>query len=251
MNINQMFNTERFMRLLLIEIRNFWKKVALATGMVFAFLLFVYTEISDAGNVFNDGGFVALTFIAGAIFTSVIFNDMHHPLERFQYMTLPCSQLERFASKYALTFPLFLLYALAVMAIFKLTAPVLVTLSGRTGAPFEPFEEFPAGVLLMIYLTGHILFFTGAIVFKNFAVVKTGFCLFILPYTFFFAGVISLKIFYFGYFDSFWSIQPTREILPGIQVQLLLMEWLLLSVWCLVYLWLGYVAYTCLKDHEV
>jgi hypothetical protein len=252
MNSAGTFNWQRFARLLTIEIINYWKKVALASGMVFAILLFFYFDISDEPpGVFSDGIYIPLTFLGGAIFTSVIFNDMHHPLERFQYMTLPCSQLERFASKYCLTCPLFLLYAIALAIVFKTIAPVFYTIfNSGAGAIFEPTDDFPLLYILFGYMTGHILFMTGAILFRGYAVVKTGFCLFIIPYTFYFIGLISLKIFYADHFDSFLSLNPAQEVLPGLPALLLRNDIFLLSAWCAIYLWFGYLAYNSLKDHE-
>ena len=245
------FNWQRFGRLLAIEISNYWKKVALATGMVCAILLFVYSDLSDQPvGVFSEGVFIAITLVGGAIFASVIFNDMHHPLERFYYLTLPCSQLERFVSKFFLSGPLFLVYALVITEVFKVFAPAFVTIFDSTGAAFEPFAEFPLPYVLVLFLSSHIVFFLGAIMFRGFAVVKTGFCLFVLPYTFFFVALISLKIFYADHFDSFLSIETNREILPGIQIVLLRSDTFISLAWIVLYLWFITLAYSCLKDHE-
>ena len=248
-----LFSWQRFLRLLAIDFSNYWKRVALASGMVFAGLLFIYSDISDEpAKVFSEGIFILLTMVGGAVFTSVIFNDMHHPLERYQFLTLPCSPLERFSSKYCLTGPLFLVYALVLSSLFKILAPVIVAAfnSSSTGAAFEPFDDFPVRYVLVLFLSGHILFFIGAIVFRGFAVVKTAFCLFILPYTFFFMTWLSLKVFYFDYFDRFFSMETNRQILPGIQVLLLRSDMFVTLVWIMLYLWFVRMAYTCLKDHE-
>lgn len=245
------FNWQRLGHLLVIEFNNYWKKVALASGMVFAILLFLYTDISDeTGNGFSDGIFLIITIAGGAIFTSVIFNDMHHPLEKFHYLTLPCSQQERFASKYLITGPLFLLYALVLSGIFKGFAPAFVAAFNSSPAPFDPFDDFPALYAVILFFSVHIVFFLGAILFRGFAVVKTGFCLFILPYTFFFVALVSLKIFYADHFDSFLSINTNRDILPGIQVMLLRSDTFMFLAWIALYLWFITLAYSCLKDHE-
>ena len=123
MNAKDMFDMQRFSRLLVIELSNYWKKVGLASGLVFALMMFIYSDLSDEAKTFSVGIFFIYIVVGGAIFTSVIFSDMHHPLERFQFLTLPCSQVERFASKYLVTGPLFLVYGLVLSWLFVLVAP--------------------------------------------------------------------------------------------------------------------------------
>ena len=245
------FNVQRFSRLLVIELRNYLKKIFLATGMIYAITFFVYQMASgDRTETFSELFFLIMLCASGALFTSVIFSDMHHPLEHYQYMTLPCSQLERFASKYLLTGPIFLVYALFAIALFEQMSPVLVRILNNTPARFTPFDEVQLQVQLIIFLTGHILFLMGSIYFRNFAVVKTAFSLFVLPYTFLFVTLVGLKVFYFDHFASFWDVEPNQRILPGIQMQLLDNRTFLYTLWTLLYLWLLFMAYTFLKDHE-
>jgi hypothetical protein len=227
------------------------KRVLLATGMLYAFNLFLYVNISDKINgSLSEGLFYIFTFVGGALLTSVIYNDMHHPLERYQYLTLPCSALERFTSKFIITCPMYLLYALLVIMGFKLLAPAIFGLSGSTGAPILPFDDIPFRYLLILFLTGQVLFLIGATVFRNYAVLKTGFSLFVLPYTFFLVTMVALKVIYFDHYDRFWTLKTNTEIYPGIEFQLLRHEYFIMTIWGVFYLWLIYIAYTCLKDHE-
>ena len=65
-----------------------------------------------------------------------------------------------------------------------------------------------------------------------------------------FIVLVSLKIFYFDHFDGFWSIETNRDILPGVLVLPLRSDLFIYCAWTVLYLWLVYVAYSCLKDHE-
>ena len=63
-----------------------------------------------------------MLIVGGLICTSTIFADLHHPLQRFHYLTLPCSNLERFLSRYLLSAPLYYLYVLVAYAILDWVA---------------------------------------------------------------------------------------------------------------------------------
>ncbi len=98
---------------------------------------------------------------------------MHHPLERYQYLMLPCSNIERFLSRYLLTGPLYLLYViLAFSGIDWLGNQLTAWWIGARQPLFSPFTALSL-LLIRIYLLAHIVMLTGAICFRSHALIKT------------------------------------------------------------------------------
>ena len=78
----------------------------------------------------------------GLVFTSTIFADLHHPLQRFHFLTLPCSNLERFISRYLLSAPLYYLYVLVLYAVFDCdSGGDRPRAEGTSAAAFAPFDR--------------------------------------------------------------------------------------------------------------
>jgi len=120
------FSWPRFVLLLRNDVLEQWRKIWIATLALAGVGLLVYilnVEPRAAVKPAIYAGLFPYVLIAGGlIFTSLIFADLHHPLQRFRFLTLPCSNLERFLSRYLLSAPLFYLYVLATYAAFDWAA---------------------------------------------------------------------------------------------------------------------------------
>src|SRR5690606_14860576 len=101
MRLVDTFNLQRFFHvlignLILLHARKIgFASLGLAGIGLICYAVNVSAEQGDNGEVAMVM-FGILLLGGGSIFTSMIYNDMHHPLERFQYLMLPCSNLERF-----------------------------------------------------------------------------------------------------------------------------------------------------------
>jgi hypothetical protein len=254
MHANLLFNRQRFLRLFLNELLTCQKKVLMATVLLFAMLLFFYAQhvydVNGAEPVPNIS-YLFPMFIVCALFASVIFNDMHHPLERYHFLTLPCSNLERWLCKYLITGPLLLLYATVLYEIFKVVAPVITEFYGGRSAAFYNIEEMTLPRILVIFFSVHIWFFLGAILFHSYSLVRSGLAFVALCISFVLMGQLSGKIFYFNHFESLFSMQTVKPIGQGIGFYLFSRVWLFYLYWGLLYLWLAWISFAALKDHEV
>lgn len=263
------FNGQRFLRLLLNDLLDWYPKILMITGIAFVFFLFIYVDHSFDSmkdRPLADEPFLIVMFLCCVLFTSVIFNDMHHNLGRYQCLTLPCSVQERYLSKFLLSGPLLFAYCLAAIALFKTTAPVLFDFWGLYSPEFEHIRELdelqefgkafgvtsPSLVpIAIMYFSAHILFFLGGIFFRSYALIRTGASLVILIALFFVFGQLAVKTIYFDHFDSFSSMSTNKAIRLGAGFLLFTGPWRLYLCCTSIYLWLAYLSYISLKDHEV
>jgi hypothetical protein len=244
------FDAPRFRRLLCNDLLLQWRKIWIATLAVFGLGLVAYLTNLNPPDVAKPELYAALFPIAlivgGLIFTSTIFADLHHPLQGFQYLTLPCSNLERFLSRYLLSAPLYYLYVLVFYAVFDWVAALIAyALTGRSAAAFAPFEPRMLEVTLA-YFGLHALMFGGAIYFRSHALIKTGLSVVLIGFGLIMVQLVAARLFFWSYFTSLLPVESTAAVrlvpvaLPVVVV-----------VAVLLYLWVLYIAYLCLREHEV
>lgn len=185
----------------------------------------------------------------GLLLTSLAFHDMHHPLEGYRYLMLPCSNSERFLSRYLLTGPLLLLYVVGSFAAMDWLASLLTAFWADAREPaFSPAA--PAALVMMrVYLFAQALVFTGAICCRSLALPRT--LLFLLATC---AGLlavlyVAVRIFYWNHFD--WTDWRPVRPLGFALVPLFAATWMNVLAAVGFTLWMLRVAYRSLCTHEV
>jgi len=244
------FDGSRFLRLLGNDLLQQWKKIWIATLALAGLALVAYLSNIDPRGIERPAIYLALFPIAllvgGLVFTSTIFADLHHPLQRFHYLTLPCSNLERFLSRYLLSAPLYYLYVLIVYAVFDwLAAHVAQAFFGTSAAPFSPFDPWILDMTLG-YFAWHALMFAGAIYFRSHAAIKTLLSTVIVALGLVVFAGAAVRLFYWSYFPTLLSWKTTGP-LPFLVMapQVRYVVGFVLAAWAL------FVAYQCLREHEV
>jgi hypothetical protein len=244
------FHWSRFLRLLRNDLLQQWRKVWIATLALAGAGLIVYLTNLDAPSAGRPELYMVLLAAAliggGLVFTSAIFGDLHHSLQRVHLLTLPCSNLERFLSRYLLSAPLYCLYVLIVYAVFDRAAASIAEVAlGTRAAAFAPFE-LQVLRLTLVYFYLHALVFGGAIYFRSHVLFKTLLSVVSIGAGLVMTGLVALRIFYWSYFATVLPIDsaaPTITWVPGPAV--MTAAGLLLSLWVL------FIAYQCLREHEV
>jgi hypothetical protein len=245
------FDRHRFLRLFNNDFLQQWKKIWIATLALVGMGLIAYLTNVDPQQVTEPAIYKVLFPIAliggGLVFTSTIFADLHHPLQRFHYLTLPCSNLERFLSRYLLSAPLYYFYVLICYAMFDWMAALIAqALMDRSAAAFAPFEAQIWQVTLAYFLL-HALMFCGAIYFRSHAAIKTVLAVVLIGFGLVVVQLVAVRIFYWSYFTSFFK--PARTGLPAPFIEasppFLTIGGFVLCVWVL------FIAYRCLREHEV
>ena len=244
------FHWPRFLRLLCNDLLHQWRKIWIATLALAGTGLIIYlTNLNPqtAGRPeLYRVLFPAALIGGGLIFTSTIFADLHHSLQRVHFLTLPCSNLERFLSRYLLSAPLYYLYVLMVYAVFDRVAALIADVAMDTSAAaFVPFEP-QILQLTLAYFGLHALMFGGAIYFRSHALIKTLLAVVLIWSGLVLTQLVALRIFYWTYFTTLLPVEsaaPTPAFVPGPTV--MVAAGLLLSLWVL------FIAYQCLREHEV
>lgn len=191
--------------------------------------------------------FTTALLLGGVLFTSMSWNDMHHPQGRFHYLMLPYSNAERFISRYLVTAPLYVLWVCLAFAVFQLLANGLSgLLLGSRVQPVSWFSREMLGVVVS-YLWLQPLAFAGAIRFRSYALAKTaafGFgCLLLLTLI----SVVAVRLFYWTQFTGFMT--PVGTVRFGLLE--MVQPWHVSVTATLLALWVLYLGWLYLRDHEV
>lgn len=247
------FSWSRFQRLFLNDVQIHGKKVLMASaGAVLIGLLLYLQSVSGAnGTVVNmyQPLFPMGLIIGGFILTSMIFNDMHHPVEGNLYLMQPVSNFERLLSRYLITGPLFYLYFLVLYYLFEVVASFIAVALLGEAAQFFVYSDSVIQQASRIFFEGHIIVLLGAVYFRSYSLVKIILSLVGLGLACLVVFWFSMRIIFWDYFPSLLALAPRDE--PGTSFNPATwpayIHWLIAIA---LYLWVLFVAYTTLQDHE-
>ncbi len=258
------FNFQRFLRvigndLLLLNGR----RVAMITLALMGLgLLYYVTNVATASDPgqepMSHAMFPILLLLGGSIFTSMIYADLHHPLERFHYLTLPVSNLERFLSRYLITAPFYYVYAVVVFYVFELIAAAVIAAGwDLTFVPMDLGNDFMKMVSIG-YFASHALMYTGAIYFRSYAFIRTQASLAGLWLACIVMAGGTIRLLYWDMFEpfTFFEIKPEAEGNVNIGLPAFLdveSGWTLLhkAIATAVLAWVLFLGYLGLRHHEV
>lgn len=168
--------------------------------------------------------YVFVLYIGGFILTSTAFNDLHDRQRAHLFIMLPCSNLERFISKWFLTS---LGYAIGTLIVYYCS----LLLKKNT-------QEFSLYILRDVgnYIILQSIVLLGAITFKKHALIKTA--LFVSIVFMLLSGLTMLNVwlFYPHYFNP---------MMDSISIRKYMDFWVLIAPFC----W--YVAYLKLTEYEL
>jgi len=247
------FSFARFQRVLQNDALRMLRPVLYCTLAFLGLTVLLHATLTEAGTTAQPSISIVVFGIyllaGGLLLTSLAFHDMHHPLERHRYLMLPCSNLERFLSRYLLTGPLLLLYVVLSFNAMDWLANQLPLLWIDARAPaFSPLVP-PALLMMRVYLVAQALVLTGAICFRSLALPRT--VLFLLVA---FAGFLAVlyvadRAFYWDHYSwTRWA--PVRPL--GFElVPLFAASWMNVVAATGFTLWMLRVAYRGLCTHEV
>jgi hypothetical protein len=244
------FQWPRFLNVLRNDFLQQWKKVWIATLALAGLGLIVYlTNVNPRDEARADiylGLLPLVLFGGGLLFTSTIFADLHHPLQKFHYLTLPCSNLERFLSRYLLSAPLYVLYMLVAFVLFDwVAAGISQLLMGSRATPLLEFQPAELRSMIAQFLLLQALMFLGAIFFRSHVLIKTVLSGTLIVLALAVTALVSVRLFFWSYFVSLF--QPAANIPLPLKIPSL-------GVWVAgigFTLWVLFLAYQCLREHEV
>jgi hypothetical protein len=150
------------------------KQIIFTSVATVAIVLFLYALIFANGVAnFHPIAYLLLLFIGGFWTSSLAFKDLHDKQRNYIFLTLPCSNLEKFLSKLLLTsvgYVLCTLLGFYLLSLLVLAIDALLFHHGQ--AVFNPFRDN-----ILFYLRDYIIlqsvFFLGSVYFKSHAMTKT------------------------------------------------------------------------------
>jgi hypothetical protein len=244
------FQWPRFLNVLRNDLLQQWKKIWIASLALAGLGLIVYlTNVEPRAENLADlylGLLPSVLFGGGLLFTSTVFADLHHPLQKFHYLTLPCSNLERFLSRYLLSAPLYVLYVLVAFVLFDwVAAGISQALLGARATAFIAFDPAELRSMIAHFLLLQALMFLGAVFFRSHVLIKTVLSVALIVLALTVIALVSVRLFFWSYFVSLF--QPAGNIpLPlSIPSQ---------AFWAAgigFFMWVLFLASQCLREHEV
>jgi len=245
------FSAPRFVRVLKNDALRFARPVLFTTVALFGLTVLLYLlnpRQLSGGQAFSQALFGTGLIGTGLLLTSTAFQDMHHRLDRYQYLMLPVSGFERLLSRFLLTGPLFVLFALLAFMIFDLAGKQVVLMYQEARAPlFQPFTAATKW-LVISYMVAHAVMLTGAICFRTHALLRTLLVLLAMGAAVLVVENIAERLLFPDLFTwtRFESIAPLPvELMPGFSA-----EWMNVVVIAAIVGWILHVAWLCLRDHE-
>ena len=161
-------NIHRLLQLMLNDIRLHAKTILITAATIV--VLFALLPFHVTGN---SSAYLLILYVGGFIVTGFAFNELHDRSRAHFYLMLPCSNSERFLSKWLLTS---LGYAFGVLIIYYLfsllSVAVNMFLFNRHVNLFD-ISQPNLWIEIGKYIILQSIILLGAITFKRFVLIKT------------------------------------------------------------------------------
>jgi len=248
--MDKLFNPSRLWLLLKKDVIENYRIIGLI--ILSAIVIAILALFGNPERDFYGEFFPAAILVAGFIFASMSFNELHSKDQRHVYLSLPASNLEKFLSKLFLSTIGFASALTLMYWIFSLLISPLATYI--LGTEFDAFNPFIGNAWLSIrlFLILQSIFLLGSVYFNHYAFVKTNGALLVF-------AIVSVAILYLlariilaQYFEG-WVFRP-RNVVPSTYMEIFMEDkgtriakfllWFVLAP----FMWV--VAYFKLKERE-
>lgn len=162
--MNEIFDFRRFNALVYADLA-LHKKVILKSILMVMLVLAIVPFPTH--NTFT---FMCILFGSGLLVTSRAFHDLHNAYQTPLYVTLPCSNLEKFASKWFLTSVGFVIAVVCLYEFYLLLASLFNVFRFKL---FFPILHLDLWETISDYLVIQSLYLLGAAFFKRHSLIKT------------------------------------------------------------------------------
>ncbi len=254
---SNIFDPKRFGLLLRKEWRDNHRTLLIIVALVIAFLLLnalVYSDDPDNGpQWFNRIWYPIILYFGGFLFTSVSFHELVADAQRQFYLTLPASNLEKFASKWVVTA---IFFPIAYTLLYQLVALAIgVVVKAYSGYEFEQlalFGDFQR-LHIQMYIVIQSAFLIGAVVFQRYSIVKTSFSLMLVGMSLLAFLYLCVRVLFSEYFNGFEFAGPGPQPKEGFDLWLTDSLWPVVKYSFYILLWpvLLLIGYFKLKEKEV
>lgn len=231
--MKNLFEGRRLLQLMLNDLRINQKIITISIGLILVFWVLMIRQSIPAIVYYQF-----VLYVGGFSLTSVAFKELHNSELAYQYLTLPCSNFERFLSKLLLTS---LVYALALLALYTGFVVLHYTLSMISLNHYDFLDAFIGlswqSIAKYIVLDAVVLL--GAAFFKRHVIIKTLLSVFSILTVFSIAtGSLSLQLY------PFW-VPGVLQHADGLSQLVFYSFWIALAPFC----WL--VTYQRIRECEI
>lgn len=233
-------NLKRLYQLIINDLRMHAKTILIVTLTLM--MLSVLMPFYVTGSA---GTYLFILYVGGIIITSLAFNDIHDRTKANLYLTLPCSNLERFLSKWFLTSIGFAIGVLIIYFIFSLVIAALNFFLFRH--PLNIFQPILWSSIWKYILLQSIFLF-GAIRFKRFSFIKTMFFICFVTFCLSVVAIGSLWLL-FGYFDIQHNTMLIETHMP--ESLRYVIKFFFLSFWVILAATFWYFTYSRITNYEL
>jgi hypothetical protein len=162
---HDIFDFKRLYNLIMISLKPQGRTLSIVAAVILLFVLF-----APFTNSHNFSTYFTVLYFGGFIVTSKIFNDLHDPQQAHLFLMLPCSNLERFLSKWLLSSVGFALATLVLCFVFS-----LLTASINQFNDLHPLNLTEPDLWIEIckYIILQSVVLLGAVTFKSHSLIKT------------------------------------------------------------------------------
>lgn len=171
-------NFNRLYQLIKIDIITHKKNILVTSAAFIVILALLPFHVSGSVDAYSW-----ILYIGGFMITNQAFNEMHDQRKAFQYLTLPCSNFERFLSKFLLTTIFFTITLAVVFYVCSLLSVVTNALFFHHSVELFDLASIGLWVGIGKYIILQSIFLLGAAYFQKHSVTKTTLalgCLFIV-----------------------------------------------------------------------
>jgi hypothetical protein len=170
--MNNIFCLKRFSQLILNDLR-LRKKIIFITAAT----LIIFSALMPFHVTSHTGAYFFILYLGGFYISSSAFEEAHDPRKAYLFLSLPCSNLERFLSKWFLTS---LGYALGILAIYYAFSWLSFIMNTFVFHHYmQVLDITDAGLWLGIkkYIVLQSVILLGSILFKRHALIKVALCI--------------------------------------------------------------------------
>jgi hypothetical protein len=253
MNTSSVFSLQRFYLVLRRHMMYNQKTLLVSFAAAGAFLLVVsFLNTFASRGVFSIEIFsilgMVLFFVGGYLVSSRVFNELHTPARGQFFLTLPASNLEKLATAWLVSAPLYAITALLGLTLLSLLATLLNALA--FGSEFVVFNPLTKSVIYMagIYLVTQSIFLLGAVYFRKNNFMKTLLALFVIQAVI--STVLSL-VFYLMFGRGGFQVTGEEMMVFPVFITDWLPRIMKIVFWGLMAPFFLVVSYVRLKEREV
>lgn len=169
MNSHDTLSVKRLSWLMINDLRLHSKNIMIVAATLIVFFALVPYHVTS-----NTTAYFSILYIGGFIISSFAFADYHDPRKAFLFLTLPCTNLERFLSKWLSTTVMFSIGLLSFYYLFSLLSYSINLLVYHQQMQLLDISQPALWVGIGKYITLQSVVLLGAITFKKYALIKTG-----------------------------------------------------------------------------